>query len=63
MERAGVQVEKTYQANPGEVEEAEFLIDLSVEMDKDGSLGFGNGLKVLTAMAKSLAWTNIGTDF
>ena len=40
MERAGVQVEKTYQANPGEVwEEAEFWIDLSVEMDKDGSLG------------------------
>jgi len=40
MERAGKTVERTYEANPGEVwEEAEFWIDLSVKMDPDGSLG------------------------
>jgi anaerobic selenocysteine-containing dehydrogenase len=39
-ERLGQPVEKTWQANPGEVwEEAEFWIDLSVRMDPDGSLG------------------------
>jgi anaerobic selenocysteine-containing dehydrogenase len=40
MERAGIHVERTHEANPGEVwEEAEFWIDLSVAMDPDGSLG------------------------
>jgi anaerobic selenocysteine-containing dehydrogenase len=40
MERAGKTIERTWQANPGEVwEEAEFWIDLSVAMDPDGSLG------------------------
>ncbi|MDH5506063.1 MAG: molybdopterin-dependent oxidoreductase [Anaerolineae bacterium] len=40
MERAGQKVDKTYQANPGEVwEESEFWIDLSVKMDPDGKLG------------------------
>ncbi len=40
MERAGIHVERTYEANPGEVwEEAEFWIDLSVKMDPDGELG------------------------
>jgi anaerobic selenocysteine-containing dehydrogenase len=40
LERAGIQVERSYQANPGEVwEENEFWIDLSVRMDPDGSLG------------------------
>ncbi|MBJ94926.1 MAG: formate dehydrogenase [Rickettsiales bacterium] len=40
MERAGRPVERTWQANPGEVwEEAEFWVDLSVKMDPDGSLG------------------------
>ncbi len=40
MERAGKTIERTYQANPGEVwEENEFWIDLSVKMDPDGSLG------------------------
>lgn len=40
MERAGIHVERTYEANPGEVwEEAEFWIDLSVKMDPDGALG------------------------
>jgi anaerobic selenocysteine-containing dehydrogenase len=39
-ERMGQKVERTWQANPGEVwEEAEFWIDLSVRMDPDGSLG------------------------
>jgi anaerobic selenocysteine-containing dehydrogenase len=40
MERAGKRVERTYEANPGEVwEESELFIELSWEMDKDGSLG------------------------
>jgi anaerobic selenocysteine-containing dehydrogenase len=40
MERAGQKVERTWEANPGEVwEEAEFWIDLSARMDPDGSLG------------------------
>ncbi len=40
MERAGVPVRRTYEANPGEVwEEAELWIDLSWKMDPDGSLG------------------------
>lgn len=40
MERAGIEVEKTYEANPGEVwEESEFWVDLSVKMDPDGKLG------------------------
>jgi anaerobic selenocysteine-containing dehydrogenase len=40
MERAGIQVDFTYQANPGEVwEENEFWIQLSAHMDPDGSLG------------------------
>jgi len=40
MERAGIKVDFTYQANPGEVwEENEFWIQLSVHMDPDGSLG------------------------
>jgi anaerobic selenocysteine-containing dehydrogenase len=40
MERAGIAVDRTWEANPGEVwEEAEFWIDLSVKMDPDGSLG------------------------
>jgi len=40
MERAGRTVERTHEANPGEVwEEAEWWIDLSVRMDPDGSLG------------------------
>ncbi|MBO9367434.1 MAG: molybdopterin-dependent oxidoreductase [Chloroflexi bacterium] len=40
MERAGIKVEFTYQANPGEVwEENEFWIQLSARMDPDGSLG------------------------
>ena len=39
-ERAGQKIERTWQANPGQVwEEAEFWIDLSVRMDPDGSLG------------------------
>ncbi len=39
-ERAGQKVEFTYQANPGEVwEEDEFWINLSWNMDPDGSLG------------------------
>jgi anaerobic selenocysteine-containing dehydrogenase len=39
-ERAGENVELTYQANPGEVwEEAEFWIELSWRIDPDGSLG------------------------
>jgi len=40
MERAGINVDFTYQANPGEVwEENEFWIQLSAHMDPDGSLG------------------------
>jgi anaerobic selenocysteine-containing dehydrogenase len=40
MERVGIKVDFTYQANPGEVwEENEFWIQLSVYMDPDGSLG------------------------
>jgi len=40
MERAGIKVDFTYQANPGEVwEENEFWIQLSACMDPDGSLG------------------------
>jgi len=40
MERAGIKVDYTYQANPGEVwEENEFWIQLSTHMDPDGSLG------------------------
>ena len=40
MERAGMIVERTHEANPGEVwEEAEWWIDLSMRMDPDGSLG------------------------
>jgi len=39
-ERMGQPVERTWEANPGEVwEEAEFWIDLSVRLDPDGSLG------------------------
>jgi anaerobic selenocysteine-containing dehydrogenase len=39
-ERAGENVELTYQANPGEVwEEAEFWIELSWRIDPDGALG------------------------
>ena len=40
MERAGMKIDRTWEANPGEVwEENEFWIDLSVRMDPDGSLG------------------------
>ncbi len=40
MERAGQTVERTWEANPGEVwEETEFWIDLSWAMDPDGELG------------------------
>jgi anaerobic selenocysteine-containing dehydrogenase len=40
MEKAGIPIDKTWQANPGEVwEENEFWIDLSAAMDPDGSLG------------------------
>ena len=40
MERAGHKVERTYETNPGEVwEENEFWIELSAQMDPDGSLG------------------------
>jgi len=40
MERAGIKVDFTYQANPGEVwEENEWWIQLSAHMDPDGSLG------------------------
>ncbi len=39
-ERAGNQYHRTYEANPGEVwEENEFWIDLSWQIDPDGSLG------------------------
>jgi anaerobic selenocysteine-containing dehydrogenase len=40
MERAGIKVDFTYEANPGEVwEENEFWIQLSACMDPDGALG------------------------
>jgi anaerobic selenocysteine-containing dehydrogenase len=40
MERAGIKVNRTYEANPGEVwEENEFWLDLSEKMDPDGSMG------------------------
>jgi len=40
MERAGLDIARTHEANPGEVwEEAELWIDLSWKMDPDGSLG------------------------
>jgi anaerobic selenocysteine-containing dehydrogenase len=40
LERAGEPVARTYEANPGQVwEETEFWIDLSWEIDPDGSLG------------------------
>jgi anaerobic selenocysteine-containing dehydrogenase len=40
LERAGEVVERTWEANPGEVwEEAEFWVDLSWRMDPDGDLG------------------------
>ena len=40
MERAGIKVDFTYQANPGEVwEENEFWIQLSARFDPDGCLG------------------------
>jgi anaerobic selenocysteine-containing dehydrogenase len=40
MERMGKKVNRTYEANPGQVwEETEFWVDLSWEIDPDGSLG------------------------
>lgn len=40
MERLGQPVSRTWEANPGEVwEEAEFWVDLTWQMDPDGSLG------------------------
>ncbi len=40
MEKLGHKINRTYEANPGEVwEENEFWNDLSVKMDPDGSLG------------------------
>jgi anaerobic selenocysteine-containing dehydrogenase len=40
MERLGKPVNRTYEANPGQVwEETEFWVDLSWEIDPDGSLG------------------------
>lgn len=40
MERAGKRVDRTYEANPGQVwEESELFIELSWRMDPDGSLG------------------------
>ncbi|MDW8326502.1 MAG: molybdopterin-dependent oxidoreductase [Anaerolineales bacterium] len=40
MERMGKKVNRTYEANPGQVwEETEFWIDLSWEIDPDGALG------------------------
>jgi len=40
MEKLGKKVERTYEANPGQVwEETEFWIDLSWEIDPDGALG------------------------
>jgi anaerobic selenocysteine-containing dehydrogenase len=47
MERAGMKVDFTYQANPGEVwEENEFWIQLSAYMDPDGSLGIRQWFRV-----------------
>jgi anaerobic selenocysteine-containing dehydrogenase len=40
LERMGKKVNRTYEANPGQVwEETEFWIDLSWEIDPDGSMG------------------------
>jgi len=40
LERMGQKVNRTYEANPGQVwEETEFWIDLSWEIDPDGSMG------------------------
>jgi anaerobic selenocysteine-containing dehydrogenase len=40
LERMGKKVNRTYEANPGQVwEETEFWVDLSWEIDPDGSLG------------------------
>ena len=40
LERLGKRVDRTYEANPGQVwEETEFWVDLSWEIDPDGSLG------------------------
>jgi len=40
MERAGKRVDRTYEANPGQVwEESEFFIELSWHMDPDNELG------------------------
>ena len=40
LERLGKKVNRTYEANPGQVwEETEFWVDLSWEIDPDGSLG------------------------
>ncbi len=40
LQRAGIEVKHTYEANPGEVwEENEFWIELSAKMDPDNSLG------------------------
>ena len=40
MERNGIKCDNTLESNPGEVwEENEFWVELSVRMDKDGSLG------------------------
>lgn len=40
MERLGRKVDRTYEANPGQVwEEAEFWVDLSWRIDPDGTLG------------------------
>ena len=40
MEKLGMKVKRTWEANPGEVwEENEFWIDISVQMDPDGTLG------------------------
>ena len=40
MEKMGKQVNRTYEANPGQVwEETEFWVDLSWEIDPDGALG------------------------
>jgi anaerobic selenocysteine-containing dehydrogenase len=40
MERAGKRIDRTWEANPGEVwEENEFWVDLTWKLDPDGSLG------------------------
>ena len=45
-ERLGIPVQFTYESNPGEVwEENEFWIELSVQMDPDGSLGIRKHFK------------------